>query len=883
VPILPIAVGAIIVIVIVVVLVARARRRGTPSHANPEAQSTADLDQTASSRLVQLDDAVRTSEQELGFAQAQFGEESTAGFRDALARAESLVAEAFAARREADAPDKGDSDEQRRALLLTIIARCDEADALLEAQEDAFDALRDVEQDLPAALASVRADLATAAGTVQTVSATVAQLSSDYSADEVSAVADAPEQLPRLVELAKSELAEAEAALTRGTSTEAAMEVRSAQLALAQITQTATAVERLSGELRDARSALAEQRSELESMLAKGPLSTDEDEQSHDEDDDGQGDEHYSSVLSAAGLDVPLDALERSELAVRAPAHSLPPLSLPAQREVQRAMASKDYASMEREMLALIAKIRADAALKEAQLLSEIKTQLKEQKQLQLRRSDLRLRAASSAGGAGGGGSALRGRGTGAPGRGLGALSRLGPSRRVSSAGRSEKSGSASQGRASLSKGRNPSSLLIPASIIAKLTGGGARGGGGGVADTGAHEQSPQSDQDEAEPGRRALVRPSRTASGMLELVIVEDGQVLPLFKKALSSYEVERARSVFHKWDLDGVCARACTRAARPFLAPPFCLRARAPLAKQSIESYARKLCELPRAILRSRGSDCTTFALCGLVLDRLSHDRVLCYAPPVRRVACLRRARRFGALSRTAATAAPPTPPHQDGEVVLSEFLYVMQLMGQRQGKPIAARTAEAMFQVADINRDGAIDFDEFLVMQARRQARERAVGSRSSSSSALAAATSRQSYGQCRGRLDESRHQSGCARAVALSESSGAPATSPGADGGIGGLLMADYLESEPAGEGIVDEDTFRWLLARLHENLKGEPIPESMQLELLMTADPTQVRCAAALGVICAMVLCALHTCALLALRVPSLPSPSGHPVLFRYPP
>ena len=268
VPILPIAVGAIIVIVIVLVLVARARRRGTPSHANPEAQSTADLDQTASSRLVQLDDAVRTSEQELGFAQAQFGEESTAGFRDALARAESLVAEAFAARREADAPEKGDSDEQRRALLLTIIARCDEADALLEAQEDTFDALRDVEQDLPAALASVRADLATAAGTVQTESATVAQLSSDYSADEVSAVADAPEQLPRLVELAKSELAEAEAALTRGTSTEAAMEVRSAQLALAQITQTATAVERLSGELRDARSALAEQRSELESRLA---------------------------------------------------------------------------------------------------------------------------------------------------------------------------------------------------------------------------------------------------------------------------------------------------------------------------------------------------------------------------------------------------------------------------------------------------------------------------------------------------------------------------------------------------------------------------------------------------------------------------------------
>lgn len=265
-PILPIALGAG-GIGVAWYLIARARRKKAPVTAGVDQQSIAELDQTASRRLVQLDDALTTSEQELGFAEAQFGAAPTEGFRTALTTAKSLVADAFRVRRELD-DENPETEEQKRAALVDIIAACDEADALLEAQEEAFDALRDVEQDLPAALAAVATARAAAPTALDTAEATVRRLSADFGASAIAAVADAPAQARRLLELADTELAEATANQQAGKTGEAAIDVRSAQLAIAQLTSATAGVERLAAELAAARTALAAQQDDLRAGIA---------------------------------------------------------------------------------------------------------------------------------------------------------------------------------------------------------------------------------------------------------------------------------------------------------------------------------------------------------------------------------------------------------------------------------------------------------------------------------------------------------------------------------------------------------------------------------------------------------------------------------------
>ena len=263
----PVIIGALVVvaIVVIVVLVVRSRRRGGGATRAPEKQTLEKLDQSAARRLVELDDALATSEQELGFAEAQFGTEPTAGFRDALTRARALVTEAFRARGALEGADAEPG--PRREALLGIIAQCDEADALLEAQEDAFEALREVEQNLSGSITTARGALAAAATAVEAATATLERLRAEYAASALNDIADVPEQLPRLLELAEAELQAALAAHERQEPSQAAIEVRSAQLVLAQLHSTAEAVDRRATELGEARSAVADQRADLASGI----------------------------------------------------------------------------------------------------------------------------------------------------------------------------------------------------------------------------------------------------------------------------------------------------------------------------------------------------------------------------------------------------------------------------------------------------------------------------------------------------------------------------------------------------------------------------------------------------------------------------------------
>lgn len=246
-PVVPVAIGGGVVALggIIAGGVAIGRRRSANAGTRAAAK---DLDTRAGSLLVQLDDAVKTSEQELGFAVAQFGEAPTTGFREALDAAKAQIKEAFEIRHRLD-DAQPETAEERRTLTLRIIELCEAADDTLDAQDEAFDALRDLEKNAPQLVESVGAEQAGLAARLDAADATVADLRSRFGAPAVDAIDENPAQGRKLSGVAAKSLEAARAALAAGEAGQAAVAVRTAQQSVAQVGQLLAAIDTAATEL----------------------------------------------------------------------------------------------------------------------------------------------------------------------------------------------------------------------------------------------------------------------------------------------------------------------------------------------------------------------------------------------------------------------------------------------------------------------------------------------------------------------------------------------------------------------------------------------------------------------------------------------------------
>src|SRR5690606_21382416 len=175
-----------LVIWLIVALIRRARknaeirRRGampeTPDPNDPFSTLTDEQVETqAGSALVQADDAITSSREELGFAVAQFGEGATAAFSGAIEAAGAKMSEAFDLKQKLD-DEIEDTVHDRRAWHIRIIQLCDEIDDVLDDNTEAFDALRKLEQNAPQELGRVRAERAQVEPLVTGASAALAAL-----------------------------------------------------------------------------------------------------------------------------------------------------------------------------------------------------------------------------------------------------------------------------------------------------------------------------------------------------------------------------------------------------------------------------------------------------------------------------------------------------------------------------------------------------------------------------------------------------------------------------------------------------------------------------------------------------------------------------------
>ena len=231
----------------------RIRKRNAEGNvtAIPEQMTQKQLDQRAGTLLVQLDDSLKTSEQELGFAVAQFGEDATKEFTATVASAKHKVTAAFTLRQKLDdaQPDTG---QEKREWTTQIVQLCEAADAELDAQADAFDELRQLEKNAPAALAEVRTLAATTSARTEPAKASLKTLGDTYSVAAIKPVIDNVQQADKLLSFATAAADKAQASIAAGNGSEAAMAVRGAQASLGQAGQLYDAIETLAGDLVDA-------------------------------------------------------------------------------------------------------------------------------------------------------------------------------------------------------------------------------------------------------------------------------------------------------------------------------------------------------------------------------------------------------------------------------------------------------------------------------------------------------------------------------------------------------------------------------------------------------------------------------------------------------
>jgi hypothetical protein len=122
----------------------RRRRAGAPADTGPAPPdrfggvTTDDLAYRASAALIEVDDAVRTSEQELSAARAHFGDDAVAEFSAALEQSRADMLAAFETRQRLD-DDQPEDEPTKRSMYGDIISACRTADERLDAQAEAFD------------------------------------------------------------------------------------------------------------------------------------------------------------------------------------------------------------------------------------------------------------------------------------------------------------------------------------------------------------------------------------------------------------------------------------------------------------------------------------------------------------------------------------------------------------------------------------------------------------------------------------------------------------------------------------------------------------------------------------------------------------------------
>lgn len=231
------------------------RREG----AKPTSASGLDQVETrAGVALVHADQALSGSDDELGFAVAQFGETATAtaDFAAAIADARGTLTRAFRLKQLLDDAEP-ESPQKRREYALQIIALCETAQSTLDAQNHDFSAMRSTEANAPAAVTSLRTRIAAATARLTSTESTLQRLLATYEPTLDSAYSTAIGDARRELAAASAATDTAESGISPAGVNTVATDLAEAERALHDAIRSLDSVDNAAVRLDDAAHALA--------------------------------------------------------------------------------------------------------------------------------------------------------------------------------------------------------------------------------------------------------------------------------------------------------------------------------------------------------------------------------------------------------------------------------------------------------------------------------------------------------------------------------------------------------------------------------------------------------------------------------------------------
>jgi chromosome segregation ATPase len=137
------------------------------------------LDDLSRAMVVEVDNALRTSSNELALAIDEFGGERTEPFTQAVNNAKAALSQAFTVRQQLD-DDIPETPAQRRELLTRVIVSAARADRELESQTEAFEKLRDLVINAPSRLDALTQQLVELTSRIAPAEQRLAELHNEF-------------------------------------------------------------------------------------------------------------------------------------------------------------------------------------------------------------------------------------------------------------------------------------------------------------------------------------------------------------------------------------------------------------------------------------------------------------------------------------------------------------------------------------------------------------------------------------------------------------------------------------------------------------------------------------------------------------------------------
>lgn len=207
--------------------------------------------------LVELDNAVRTSAEELELAVGEFGDTAVLPFRTALENARAATAKAFAIRQRLDDAVPETPDEQR-ALLIELITTAGHADRELDARVAEFDAMRDLLIDAEPRLDALTRDIVDLTGRIPASEAELTRLSGTHPASVTAPIADNVTMARERIAFAEECVGDGRREVARpvGEQGGAVADIRAAEGAIGQARTLLDAVDGAAAHIQQARAGL---------------------------------------------------------------------------------------------------------------------------------------------------------------------------------------------------------------------------------------------------------------------------------------------------------------------------------------------------------------------------------------------------------------------------------------------------------------------------------------------------------------------------------------------------------------------------------------------------------------------------------------------------